>query len=112
MLIFDNGLKRGASRIVEVDPATDQIVWQYAARDPKEFYSGTGGYVQRLPNGNTLITNSWAFQAVEVTPEKRMVWNWINPEKSFTYRLKRRQWSYFKPEFAAYLRRGAGTGGS
>ncbi len=107
VLVFDNGLQRGFSRIVEVDPATNRIVWEYAAREPKDFYSGTGGYVQRLPNGNTLITNSWNYQAVEVTPDKRMVWNWVNPEKSFTYRLKRRPWTYFTREFSDYLQRRA-----
>lgn len=105
VLVFDNGLVRGFSRVVEVDPTTNQIVWQYAAREPKDFYSGTGGYVQRLPNGNTLITNSWMYQGVEITPDKRMVWNWVSPERSFLYRIKRRPWTYFTREFGDYLRR-------
>jgi hypothetical protein len=38
------------------------------------------GGVQRLPNGNTLITESDPGYAFEVTPEGETVWKWANPE--------------------------------
>ena len=37
------------------------------------------GWAQRLPNGNTLVVNSNSGQAVEVTREKKVVWEFHNP---------------------------------
>ncbi|MGH0032851.1 MAG: arylsulfotransferase family protein [Myxococcota bacterium] len=79
LLLFDNGLGRGWSRVVEVDPQSREIVWQYRAAQPRSFYSASEGSSQRLPNGNTLIANSDAGEAFEVTPEGDVVWRWRNP---------------------------------
>ena len=35
----------------------------------------------RLPNANTLITESEAGRAFEVTPEKKIVWEYFNPHR-------------------------------
>ncbi len=79
VLIFDNGVKRGWSRVVEVDPTTGEIVWEYKAPEPRSFYTGARGGNQRLPNGNTLITESNAGRAFEVTPEGETVWEYFVP---------------------------------
>ena len=34
---------------------------------------------QKLPNGNVLITESSGGRLFEVTPDKRIVWEYINP---------------------------------
>jgi hypothetical protein len=103
VLLFDNGLGRGASRVLEVDPHTNHIEWTYQASPPQDFYSPTAGFSQRLPNGNTLITNSATYSAFEVTPESRIVWRFVNPLKSFVYRFQRLPASYFEPSFARSL---------
>ena len=36
---------------------------------------------QRLPNGNTLICSGINGTVFEVTPEKEMVWKYVNPAK-------------------------------
>ncbi|MCH7540775.1 MAG: hypothetical protein IH999_10330 [Proteobacteria bacterium] len=79
ILIFDNGLSRRWSRVVEVDPRSSEIVWEYRAPDPTTFYTGTRGAAQRLPDGNTLITNSKWGRVFEVTPEGEIVWDFRNP---------------------------------
>ena len=79
ILIFDNGLDRGASRIVELDPLQKEIVWEYEAAEPKDFFSLRKGSSQRLANGNTLIANSDSGDAFEVTPAGEMVWHYVNP---------------------------------
>jgi hypothetical protein len=68
ILVFDNGIERETSRILEVDPATGRVVWKYPNGTGGEFYSKVRGLAQRLANGNTLITNSQAGEAFEVTP--------------------------------------------
>lgn len=79
ILLFDNGVKRKWSRVIELDPLTKEIVWEYKAAVPKEFYSGARGANQRLPNGNTLITESNRGRAFEVTPDGDIVWEFFVP---------------------------------
>jgi hypothetical protein len=79
ILAFDNGLGRGWSRVIEVDPIERKIVWEYRAGEPESFYSGARGANQRLRNGNTLITESDGGRAFEVTPDGDIVWEFLNP---------------------------------
>ena len=82
VLVFDNGLARGWSRVVEVDPRSDEIVWEYRAEKPEDFYSRAQGAAQRLPNGNTLITDSDSGLLFEVTPEGEIVWEYRNTNRN------------------------------
>ena len=103
LLIFDNGLGREWSRIVELDPRTNRIVWQYKAKPPGNFYTGSRGSNQRLANGNTLIAESDRARAIEVTPAGKTVWAWVNPERDdqgrlvTIVRMKRFPASFFEP---------------
>lgn len=79
ILVFDNGVAQEASRVVELDPVGERIVWQYRAAEPRGFYTRTRGAAQRLANGNTLVTSSnqgWIF---EVTPDGEIVWEYRVP---------------------------------
>jgi hypothetical protein len=82
ILLFDNGLARDWSRVIELDPLTRTIVWEYRAPVPQDFYSRTKGSSQRVPNGNTLIANSDNGEAFEVTPEGEMVWKYVSPHRT------------------------------
>ena len=79
ILVFDNGLGRGWSRVIELDPLTSEIVWEFRTPNREDFYSPSRGSNQRLPNGNTLITSSGQGWAFEVTPAKDLVWSFLNP---------------------------------
>ncbi len=57
ILVFDNAREKGRSRLVEVNPRTNQIVWEYAP-PPDTFYTRYMGSVQPLRNGNRLVTES------------------------------------------------------
>jgi hypothetical protein len=86
ILIFDNGAaERRYSRVIEVEPGTGKVVWKYMSDPPEEFYSRIRGSAQRLPNGNTLIMESSAARAFEVTKDGRVVWEFygsaVEPEK-------------------------------
>ena len=80
ILLFDNGLWRKWSRVIELDPLTKKIVWEYRALNPTDFYTRSGGGCQRLPNGNTLITNSDEGHGFEVTADGEIVWEFYNPK--------------------------------
>ncbi len=80
VLVFDNGVERGFSRIIELDPLTRKIVWEHTAKPPEGFFSRTRGSCQRLPNGNTLIVESERGHVFEITGEGGVVWEFYNPE--------------------------------
>lgn len=80
IIIFDNGVFRKSSRVIEIDPTNKKIVWEYNETDHGKFYTQTRGYAQRLPNNNTLITESEKGHIFEVTPDKEIVWEWYNPQ--------------------------------
>jgi arylsulfotransferase ASST len=83
LLLFDNlGAARDRSRVIELDPATGAVVWQFGGRREVDLFSKTLGSCQRLPNGNTLITESENGRALEVTPAGETVWEFNSPHRA------------------------------
>ena len=84
ILIFDNlghiG-EGGRSRLIEFDPFTLEVVWQYAGDRDNPFYSEVRSRQQKLPNGNVLITESEGGRLFEVTEDKTIVWEFLNPHR-------------------------------
>jgi hypothetical protein len=80
ILLFDNGYGRGYSRVVEIEPITKEIKWEYKGSPLEAFYSPRRGSCQRLPNGNTLITESDRGNVFEVTKEGKIVWRFFVPD--------------------------------
>lgn len=123
LLLFDNlGLARQEppreqSRVIEIDLATDEIVWTYTAGD---FFTRGEGAQQRLPNGNTLITESEQGRIIEVTRSGEIVWEYVNPATidSDTLvvakipRAERVPAGFPKWDFMGDVRRRAGTAAS
>lgn len=81
LLVFDNKGDGGASRVLEIDPVTQAIPWLYSGKT-HGFYSETCGANQRLPNGNTLITESDNGRAFEVTSQGKVVWEYHTPHRA------------------------------
>jgi hypothetical protein len=84
ILIFDNGTHRRDfpatfSRVIEVDPRTGSIVWEYADQSRFEFFSPYISGAQRLQNGNTLICEGCHGRIFEVTHAGEVVWEYVNP---------------------------------
>ena len=94
LLLFDNGgasglgdaspispqgnaiYQRATSRVLEIDPVSLALVWSYTA--PNFFSTNISG-AQRLANGNTLITEGAPGRVFEVTADKAIVWEFVNP---------------------------------
>ena len=84
VLIFDNGSHRHNlalpfSRVIEVDPRTNEIVWDYQDSPAYNFFSPYISGARRLPNGNTLITEGMFGRMFQVTKDGEVVWEYINP---------------------------------
>ena len=83
MLIFDNlGLGGERSRILEFNPLDQQVHWEYGTKKNEAFFSRLLGSVQRLPNGNTLISESDNGRIIEVTSDKKIAWEFISPHRA------------------------------
>ena len=83
VLLFDNyghfEKSEGRSRVIEFDPATMEIVWQYVGSAEAPLDSAIRASQQRLANGNTLITESSGGRILEVTRQGEIVWQFVNP---------------------------------
>jgi hypothetical protein len=80
--IFDNGMHRIGmpfSRVVEVDPLTSNVVWEYAGDPPEQFFSGHISGAERLANGNVLICEGASGRVFEITQRGETVWEWVTP---------------------------------
>ena len=81
-----NNVLRDYSRVFEFDPVSLVIVWQYwyneAGFIPKmnshKFYSPLISAAQRLPNGNTMITEGSVGRFFEATTDHEIVWLYIS----------------------------------
>ena len=124
VLVFDNGgaggfgdpnpgapdgtwnALRDCSRVLEINPVTLELVWEFTAltqgypcegEDMSRFYSRYKSAAQRLPNGNTLITESHCGRIFEVTPECEVVWEYISP-----HNLSKTEGLFFSDVFRGY----------
>ena len=106
ILVFDNGGQAGYgapnpgsptgmgnalrsySRIIEFDPVTLEVVWTNSPSQPGpgprpaqgfRVFSGHISSAQRLPNGNTMITEGAQGRIFEVTTDYEIVWEYISP---------------------------------
>ncbi len=99
LMVFDNGggagygepnpaapngrsiVERASSRVLEINPVTMEKVWEYSisGHGSFHFFSFNVSSAQRLPNGNTLITEGATGRAFEVTVDGEIVWEYINP---------------------------------
>lgn len=99
MLVFDNGgsagygfadpaapngqdsVRRDSSRVVEFNPITLEIVWEYSigGTEKFQFFSHYVSNAQRLPNGNTMVTEGADGRIFELTEEKEIVWEYMSP---------------------------------
>jgi hypothetical protein len=86
ILVFDNGTSREYSKVIELNPVTKTVEWEYVGDPPESFYSFSRGSAQRLPNGNTLICDGDNGRAFEVTREGEIVWEWLNSLTTEGYR--------------------------
>ena len=59
------------SEVLEINPLSQEIVWRYTESGESPFFTHWLGYVQRLENGNTLITESTRGRIFEVSRKGR-----------------------------------------
>lgn len=111
IMVFDNGglggygepnvmsptgflnARRDFSRVIEFNPVTKEIIWEYkyaltskrsADHYAYHFYSPFTSIAQRLPNGNTMITEGDTNRLLEVTRDRELVWEYMVPEKTIS----------------------------
>jgi hypothetical protein len=78
IFVLDNGRYRQSSRILRINPVTLSILWEYSAPN---FFTLSQGYLQLLPNGNLLVTQSEQARVFELTPNKTIAWEFFDTTK-------------------------------
>jgi hypothetical protein len=70
----------GFSRILRLDPATQQVLWSFEGSRAFPFYTSIQGKQQLLGNGNILVSDPEGGRAFEVSPahENQVVWEYVN----------------------------------
>ena len=114
ILVFDNRItgktpEFGYSRILEIDPATREVVWSYQGTDAEPFYTESGGEQQLLPNGDVLVVEPRGGRVFEVArgSRNRIVWEYVNlAEEGFVDQISGAQ--HVIPEQLTFLGRGCG----
>jgi hypothetical protein len=82
LLVLDNQSQAGRSRVLEIDPLTQRVMWSFEGDAGHPFFTQFNGSVQRLANGNTLIVESDGGRAFEVDRQGRTVWEFYNPHRA------------------------------
>ncbi len=99
VLVFNNGTRRPDGDYSSADEITLPVtadghyerkpgaafgprtaVWSYSAPNESTFYVAYTGGSQRLPNGDTLVCTGVGGVVFEVTPDKKIVWRYTNPD--------------------------------
>ena len=91
--------RRDGSRVVEFNPTNLEIVWECTGEplpvaagfnyNTNYFYSPLTSAAQRMPNGNTVITEGCSGIVREYTADKKLVWEYVAPRGLFLYRAYR-----------------------
>jgi len=76
-----NAVRRDFSRVLEINPVTFEKVWEYSIPGTEKFrfFSHYVSAAQRLPNGNTMITEGADGRIFELTPANEIVWEYVSP---------------------------------
>ena len=69
----------GYSRVVQLDPETQEVLWSFEGSREEPFYTSIQGGQQQLPNGNVLISDPEGGRAFEIEKgSNRKVWEFRN----------------------------------
>jgi outer membrane protein assembly factor BamB len=99
ILLFDNrgaNIKDGGSRLIEFDPETGRTDWSYAGSISQPFRSDKSGGEERLPNGNTLVSEDDAGRVFEVNRKGKIVWEYRDVRLHHASRVTK-DWLKFVP---------------
>jgi hypothetical protein len=74
-------VRRIQSRVLEINPVTFEKVWEYVigGQESVSFFSHYVSSAQRLPNGNTMMTEGADGRLFEVTTGGDIVWEYVSP---------------------------------
>jgi hypothetical protein len=75
ILVFDNRIDSGKSRLIEVNPVTERIEWEYVGGEHGSFFSSVAGGCELLANGNVLVTLAQEGRVFELTKAEQIVWD-------------------------------------
>lgn len=107
--VFDNHvnrhfqpLGRRGSRIVCIEPSAGEVATLYGHKEGQYFFSARAGKHQQLPNGNLLITETYAGRVFEIDGNGEAVWNWHAPKWNRNFVSEILEGTRYGPEYADF----------
>lgn len=100
ILLFDNrghNASGNGSRILELNPTSGGIAWSYSGTSRQPFESEISGGQQRLPNGNTLISEDVRGRIFEIDAKGKIVWEYRDVRLHHGRRVAK-DWLKFVPQ--------------
>lgn len=114
ILVFANGTYSpdlAHSQVWEIDRESKEIIWRFTEKqNPMNFFSTHISGVQRLASGNTLICEGAKGCLMEVTPDRDVIWQYVNPHwqahpkfTNINWIFRARHYAPDSPEVAPYI---------
>ena len=82
IVVFDNHHAKQRSAVKIFDPRSHRSVWEYTGSEAEPLHSRRSGGAEFLSNGNLLVVETDGGRAFEVTPDKRVVWEYRSPYRA------------------------------
>jgi hypothetical protein len=82
IVLFNNFVAPDRSSAQIIDTRSGDVVWEYMGPDENPLFSTTSSSAEMLPNGNLLIVSTNQGRILEVTPDKKIVWEYRAPEQT------------------------------
>lgn len=100
LLVLDGLDASGGARVIELDPASERVVWKYVSSSHGAAGFAGPGTLDPQPNGNVLV--GLVDEAFEVTRAGKLVWRHVNPPPGAPGRFGD-AWTRLLPSEAAQL---------
>lgn len=84
VLVFDangHGGPEAPSRVLEVEPDTEAVVWSYKGRSDDPLWSPQASDVRPLSDGRVLVNSAAAGRLLEIDRDGEIRWEYLNPAR-------------------------------
>jgi hypothetical protein len=79
IVVFNNHYSGQRSAVQVLDPHRHEVTWEYTGSDTEPLHSRRSGGAEFLPNGNLLVVETDRGRVIEVTSDRKIVWEFRSP---------------------------------
>jgi len=99
LVLEDGDDPRLGARVLELDPLTEHVRWEYRAPFPGAFPSSGRGTIQPLEEGHVLVGSSNLAEAFELTRSGEPAWRYVSSSRPVPGVLGIQRVEHYEPGF-------------